>query len=168
MKYCKTIPDLAGRGHTWKFYDENFRFLRQTHHSALPWDRIHDELWLKSHQITSPKSLQPLFTGRLSGKADTTPKAYCFRFHKGRKCAPGCGYKHLCYKCEGSHPVSKCNFRGPSKTSGFQPQTAKSQSPQTANSSKRLLLDGYTPSTVEFLISGFTCGFPIHFQGERQ
>lgn len=32
----------------------------------------------------------------------------------------------------------------------------------------RLLLDGYTPSTVEFLISGFTCGFPIHFQGERQ
>lgn len=32
----------------------------------------------------------------------------------------------------------------------------------------RLLLDGYTPSTVEFLISGFTCGFPLHFQGERQ
>lgn len=136
MKYCETIQDLAGRGHNWKFYDENFRFLRQTHHSALPWDRIHNELWLKSHQVNPPKSLQPLSTGRLPGEADTTPKGYCFRFHKGRKCAPGCGYKHLCYKCEGSHPVSKCNFRGPAKTSSFQPQPTKSQSPQTANSSK--------------------------------
>ena len=137
MKYCETIQDLAGRGHNWKYYDENFRFLRQAHRSALPWDRIHDELWLKSHQVTPPRSLQPAFTGRLTGKVDTTPKGYCFRFHKGRKCPPGCAYKHLCYKCEGSHPVSKCNFRGPAKTSSFQPQPAKSQSSQPANSSKR-------------------------------
>lgn len=27
---------------------------------------------------------------------------------------------------------------------------------------------GTPPSTVEFLISGFTCGFPLHFQDERQ
>ena len=136
MKYCETIQDLAGRGHNWKFYDENFRFLRQANRSALPWDQIHNELWLKSHQVTPPRSLQQAFTGRLAGKVDTTPKGYCFRFHKGRKCFPGCAYKHLCYKCEGSHPVSKCNFRGPAKTSGFQPQPAKSQSSQPANSSK--------------------------------
>ena len=30
------------------------------------------------------------------------------------------------------------------------------------------MLDGYTHSTVEFLISGFTHGFSIHFQGERK
>ena len=88
MKYCETIQDLAGRGHNWKYYDENFRFLRPAHRSALPWDRIHDELWLKSHQVTPPRSLQPAFTGRLTGKVDTTPKGYCFRFHKGRKCPP--------------------------------------------------------------------------------
>ena len=29
------------------------------------------------------------------------------------------------------------------------------------------MLEGYTHSTAEFLISGFTYGFPIHFQGER-
>lgn len=29
------------------------------------------------------------------------------------------------------------------------------------------LLDGYTPSAVEFLLSGFTKGFPVHFEGER-
>ena len=30
------------------------------------------------------------------------------------------------------------------------------------------LLDGYTPSTVEFLLFGFTQGFPVHFQGDRK
>ena len=44
MKYGEIIQDLAGRGHNWKFYDENFRFLRQAHHAALPWDRMHGEL----------------------------------------------------------------------------------------------------------------------------
>ena len=29
------------------------------------------------------------------------------------------------------------------------------------------LLDGYTPSTVACLLSGFTWGFPLHFEGER-
>ena len=30
------------------------------------------------------------------------------------------------------------------------------------------LLEGYTPSTVEFLLFGFTQGFPVHFQGDRK
>ena len=29
------------------------------------------------------------------------------------------------------------------------------------------LLDGYLPSTANFLLSGFTHGFPLHFDGER-
>ena len=115
MKYCDTVQDLAVRGHNWKYYDENFRFLRQAHRSALPWDRIHDELWLKSNQVTQPRPFQTTSQGRVPGKVDTTPKGYCFCFHKGRKCAPGCAYKYQCYKCEGSHPVSNCNFRGQSK-----------------------------------------------------
>ena len=28
MKYGSTIPDLAARGHNWRFYDENFRFFK--------------------------------------------------------------------------------------------------------------------------------------------
>lgn len=115
MKYCSTIQDLAGGDHNWKYYDENFRFLRQAHHLALPRDRIHDELWLKSHQVFQARSLQPTSQVRLPGGTDTTPKGYCFRFHKGRKCSPASAYKHLCYKCEGSHPVSKCNFTWPSQ-----------------------------------------------------
>lgn len=30
------------------------------------------------------------------------------------------------------------------------------------------LLEGYTPSAVEFLLFGFTQGFPVHFQGDRK
>ncbi|CAH3028687.1 unnamed protein product [Porites evermanni] len=41
VKYGEIIQDLAERGHNWKFYDENFRLLRQAHRAALPWDRIH-------------------------------------------------------------------------------------------------------------------------------
>lgn len=168
MKYCEPIQDLAGRGHNWKFYDENFHFLRQTHHSALPWDRIHNELWLKSHQVNLPKSLQPLSTGRLSGKADTTPKGYCFRFHKGRKCALGCGYKHLCYKCEGSHPVSNVIFVAQPKHPVFSPNLPSPSPHKLLTPVKverlRLLLDGYTPSTVEFLNRVLLVAFHFTFK----
>ena len=54
MKYCETIQDLAGRGHNWKFYDKNFRFLRQTHHSALPWDHT---------RLTRPSQYNPCLQG---------------------------------------------------------------------------------------------------------
>ena len=118
--------------------------LRQAHRSALHWDRIHDELWLKSNQVTQPRSFQPMSQGRVPGKVNTTPKGYCFRFHKGRKCAPGCAYKHQCYKCEGSHPVSNCNFRGQSKQSSFHPSTARSQSSHPANTSKSWKIKFFT------------------------
>ena len=35
MKYCEIIQDLASRGFNWKFYDENFQFLRQSSASAF-------------------------------------------------------------------------------------------------------------------------------------
>ena len=53
MKYGSIIHDLAARGHNWRFYDENFRFIRQSHVSSLPWGIIHSELWLRSHSSTS-------------------------------------------------------------------------------------------------------------------
>ena len=48
MKYGQTIRDLAARGRNWSFYDENFRYLRQTQRSLIPWGSIHGELWLRS------------------------------------------------------------------------------------------------------------------------
>ena len=43
MKYADVIRDLAARGCNWKYYDENFRFLRQEEPSRFPWDNIHSE-----------------------------------------------------------------------------------------------------------------------------
>ena len=125
MKYGEIIQDLAGRGHNWKYYDENFRFVRQTHRTALPWDRIHGELWLKS-QAGLCRTPQQNTTVPPQMRADLVPKGYCFRFHKGHRCLPGCAFKHLCLKCQGSHPVTKCNFRVSARPSSFQPQPAKS------------------------------------------
>jgi hypothetical protein len=39
MKYCQLVQDLATRDHNWFYYDENFRFFRQTQASQVPWDR---------------------------------------------------------------------------------------------------------------------------------
>ena len=85
MKYGEIIQDLSGKGHNWRFYDENFHFLRQAHGPALPWDRIHGELCFKS-QLALRRLSQPTPTLPVKGKADVIPKGYCFRFHKERKC----------------------------------------------------------------------------------
>ena len=45
MKYWHTIQDLATRRQNWRFYDENFRYLRQTQRSLVPWRFIHKELF---------------------------------------------------------------------------------------------------------------------------
>ena len=42
MKYSATVYDLAAKNAHWKYYDENFRFLRQK--SLFPWDEIDWEL----------------------------------------------------------------------------------------------------------------------------
>ena len=135
MKYGEIIQDLAVRGHNWKFYDDNFRFLRQAHGALLPWDRIHGELWLKSQNVLR-KTSPPQFSAPQRTKPDSIPKGYCFRFHKGRKCPPGCAFKHLCYRCEGSHVVTKCNFRDSAKLNHSQPQAAKSFLTQPSHPNK--------------------------------
>ena len=135
MKYGEIIQDLAGRGHNWKFYDENFRFLRQAHHTSMPWDRIQGELWLKSQAFVKPlpPNIPPMSS---QPKLDSIPRGYCFRFHKDKKCNPGCAYNHNCFKCEGSHPVTKCNFRGPSKQSRPRPLPANSFPNKPSNTNK--------------------------------
>ena len=109
MKYGATIQDLAARGHNWRYYDENFRFLRQSQATSLPWGTIHWELWLKS-QIHASKSIPA--TG--VAKNLDVPRGYCFKFHKGGYCS-GCSFKHSCAKCDGPHRAINCNFRAFSK-----------------------------------------------------
>ena len=126
MKYGEVVQDLAARGHNWKFCDENFRFLRQAQPAAFPWINIHWELWMRSQQSTIRKPTATAPPNQSGFRDDGIPKGYCFKFSKGVKCS-GCAFKHLCYKCDGSHPPKRCNFRAKSKVFNNDSQPAKSQ-----------------------------------------
>ena len=103
MKYGATVRDLAERGANWKFYDENFRMLRQK--ELIPWDQIHSELWLRA---SVPKTKQPpLSKSTTKQNGQFFPRGFCWTFHKGGNCT-GCDFKHQCFKCGLNHPVSRC------------------------------------------------------------
>lgn len=126
MKYGEVVQDLAARGHNWRFYDENFRFLRQSQPAAFPWINIHWELWMRSQQPIVRKPTAPAPPSQSRTRDGNIPKGYCFKFSKGVKCF-GCAFKHLCYRCDGSHQPKLCNFRAKSTASNNDSQPAKSQ-----------------------------------------
>ena len=107
------------------------------------------------------------------------PRGFCFTYHRGGDCM-GCSLRHDCFKCEGSHRASSCNFHA--KTGGIQsqnqgankppPHSTTSQSSLTVTNPVNIrhmlpFLSGYDHSIVQLLESGFTFGFPLHFDGPR-
>ena len=135
MKYGDIVRDLAKRGHNWSFYDENFRFLKQSGLGSLPWGDIHWELWFRSS--TFPKkfsSTQPVSSPKSNQQRGffAIPKGFCYKFHKGLDCF-GCTFQHTCFKCSGSHPALNCNFRSPAASKiGGPSQSSTSNSSQSA------------------------------------
>ena len=166
MKYCGVIQDLAASGFNWCFYDENFCLLNQAQPSSFRWCNIHWELWMRVQHSTASKP--QTLPGCLRSHELGTPRGFCFKFHRGVQCVPGCAFKHLCYKFEGPQKASQCNFRSQSKNTGKQ-SFLPSPNPQNLNLptpiiTERLvfLLSGYNPSLVQFLFVGFSEGFAIH------
>ena len=41
MKYSEVVLDLAARGGDWRYYDNNFRYLRQQKAVSMPWGETH-------------------------------------------------------------------------------------------------------------------------------
>ena len=172
MKYGEIIQDLAGRGHNWKFYDENFRFLRQAHHAALPWDGIecmascslshkfpfvdHSKTQLihqKERQILSQKDivLNSIRTASVFLVVLLSTFATGVRGHTQ--------FQNVIFVAHQKLPVLSPDLLSPPHRHPSLPTPVKVE---------RLgfLLEGYTPSTVEFLLFGFTQGFPVQFQGD--
>ena len=90
MKYGEVVRDLAARGRNWRFYDTQFRSLRQSNVPGMPWGTTHWELWIRAQNMkpntqARPNS-SPASTVQLGPFA---PPGYCRRYHKGFKC-PGC------------------------------------------------------------------------------
>lgn len=109
MKYCGVIQDLAASGLTVGFTIKCFFFLRQVEPSSFRWCSIHWELWMHTQHstVSKPQALP----GCLRSHELGTPRGFCFKFHLGVQCAPGCAFKHLCHKFEGLQEASQCNFR---------------------------------------------------------
>ena len=61
LKYCEVVRDLSQKSADWLFYDEQFRYLRQSAPQSYPWDQIHWELWLRAMSNFCGKT--PSFAG---------------------------------------------------------------------------------------------------------
>ena len=97
MKYCEVVRDLAAKGGDWHWYDEQFRYVRQSAPEQYPWDRIHWELWLRASNTfrkPQPPTNKPRF------RSQFFPKGTCWAFQAGKHCS-GCKFEHVCFKCGG-------------------------------------------------------------------
>ena len=141
MKYCETIRDISAKGGDWRYYDEQFRFLRQSDPNLFPWDHIHWELWFQtmiSARNNGPKAVANSDRDKTPNRVrQQFPKGTCWAFHGGRTCS-GCKYEHVCFKCGSRHPASQCptQSRGKSKTNpaGEHVARPKPQNGNTGNS----------------------------------
>ena len=113
MKYCEVVRDIASKQGNWRYFDEQFRFLRQSKPDRYPWDNVAWELWhqaMHSSLITSRQNSSYDFRARQPNQRpfQSFPRGVCWRFHSGQFCR-GCNFKHSCFKCGAVHPASQCN-----------------------------------------------------------
>lgn len=140
MKYCEIVRDLANKQGNWRWYDEQFRFLRQSEPKSFPWDNVHWELWFQSLPISQSSARLTLAHNPVKSRAAVSapfPKGFCWKFASGEFCG-GCKFKHSCHKCSGSHRASECtssNFRPkPQRPVGGKTDAAVSNKPSPTHS----------------------------------
>ena len=133
MKYCEVVRDLFFKSGDWLFYDEQFRYLRQSSPALYPWDQIHWELWLRAMTNSNFRSKpQSSYNGDRNSKgrfraSSGFPKGTCWAFQAGKQCG-GCQYEHICYKCGAKHPATQCSRPHVGK-SGISTQSQSSGQP---------------------------------------
>ena len=120
MKYSEVVRDLASRSGDWKFYDTNFRYIRQQNPAGMSWGAPHWELWIRAQHFS--QSLKKPNFPKPPPSNTIVPRGYCRKFHTGAACS-GCTYKHECHKCGTIHPAHRCNFRA-QRFQGAKPSTA--------------------------------------------
>ena len=103
MKYSEIVRDISTKPGDWYFYDEQFRYIRQSAPDQYPWDTIHWELWIKAVINFRAKPAQPKsdMVSPRTRPRQSFPKGTCWSFHAGRFCG-GCKFEHVCFKCSAS------------------------------------------------------------------
>ena len=126
MKYSEVVRDLAARGADWRFYDSQFRLLRQSNPTEFPLGSTHWELWIRAQHFNNSRFSKAQMPARnnSSNAGSMVPKGFCRKFHRGTDC-PGCSFKHQCFKCGVVHPALRCNFRPQQSTPKSAPTAAK-------------------------------------------
>ena len=113
MKYCEVVRDLELKSGDWLWYDEQFRYIRQSDPEKFPWGQIHWELWLRASsnfRRQQPSTNKPQTQIRQRFRQPFFPKGTCWAFQAGKQCS-GCQFEHVCYKCGAKHPGSQCSVR---------------------------------------------------------
>jgi len=110
VKYCEVVRDIANKSRNWRYYDQQFLYLRQTNPEKFPSDRVMWELWNQAIHVTSKN---PQDNTRIK-KAQTRPflsfpKGVCWKFHSGEFCAGR--FKHTCFKCGATYPAAQCHAK---------------------------------------------------------
>ena len=172
MEYCEVVRDLSHKSVDWLFYDEHFRYFRQSEPRRYPWDQIHWELWLWAMSNFWSKTLS--FTGgdnanvrvRFRPSTSKFPKGTCWTFHAGKQCR-GCQYEHVCFKCRenirqvnvGFHqPTSAPMSENPEHNLLIQVLDSLPVTPVKADRFENLLA-GYSPTMHKtLLVDGFRNG----------
>ncbi|XP_068696668.1 uncharacterized protein [Montipora foliosa] len=130
MKYCEVVRDIALSNGDWLWYDEQFRYLRQSAPDKYPWDQIHWELWLRaSANFRRSQSIpnKPQTSTRQRFRSNFFPRGTCWTFHAGKHCQ-GCQFEHVCYKCGAKHPAIQCSVQTPyQRYSGVKPKGNSTQ-----------------------------------------
>ena len=119
MKYWEVVCDVTLKSGEGFYYDEQFRFLRQSAPENHPWDQIHWELWLRA-MVHSRGKTPPSRTHDARPRPFRSrifPRPTCWTFHAGKPCS-GCSYEHMCYKCGAKHTASNCSLSGNQQRNG--------------------------------------------------
>ena len=130
MKYCEVVRDIASSNGDWLWYDEQFRYLRQSAPDKYLWDQIHWELWLRasanfrrSQWITN----KPQTSTRQRFCSNFFPRGTCWAFRAAKHCQ-GCQFEHVCYKCGAKHPAIQCSVQtSQQRSSGAKPKGNSTQ-----------------------------------------
>ena len=58
-QYGEVVRNLVARGANWRYYDTNFRYLKQQQLASLAWNEVHWELWIRSQNLSTTKPPRP-------------------------------------------------------------------------------------------------------------
>ena len=110
MKYIDFIRVMASQSPNggWRTYDESFRRARQF--NPVAWDKPIINLYMGAMFGSHAQQNQPAATKPFRGpKGPFIPRGYCFKYNLGKCDDKRCKFKHLCNKCQSTHPSTSCS-----------------------------------------------------------